>query len=522
MLALKTGVVSSVSIRSLRGVHPILCIVALLLSFVANGNSASAQDRVPPDPRFGAVEAHDAPDQATMLGIGWGRARFHWAWIQPNGPDQWIDAELTPDEVSREQEDGREIVGLLIGVPEWARDDEGLPRGLDLPPNDPDNFWAGFVREAVTRYRGVVDHWIIWNEPDVWDADHPGYTWSGTEADYVQLLKVAYLVAKEVNPDTVMHLTAVSHWWDALYGRELYFERLIDALVAEPDAADHHYYFDVATLHLYFNPVSSYEVIDQYTQIQRDHGLDKPIWLVETNAAPSTDPSWPVPDPTFRVSLLEQAAYMPQALVLASAAGAERIAIYKLIDTAGDISANPEPFGLVRSDGSARPVFQTTRVAIEQLSGAETITWTDQHLAAQVVIEHVDSVTRMFWSRVPAAQQVRVPALTDHAVLIDMWGTETLISPNQGTYTIILYGGECQQTTGDYCMIGGPPVYLVEAGASTVDLPTLTLDSSPPESAEHVRASGALLSLPLWIGFSSTIVILVVGLIFRNRSLHRS
>jgi hypothetical protein len=522
MLASQTGRFSTVSRRIFSTIPLLLCTVALSLSPVGQRDRAFAQNERPPDPRFGVVEAHDAPDQASELGIGWGRARFHWAWIQPDGPDQWIEAELSGDEITREQEDGREIAGLLIGIPEWAKDDTRLPQGLYLPPDDPENLWASFVREAVTRYRATIDHWIIWNEPDVWDEDHPGFTWPGTEADYVQLLKVAYLVAKDANPDAIIHLTAVSHWWDALYGRELYFERLLDTLIAEPDAAAHNYYYDVATLHLYFNPASIYEVIDQYTQIQREHGIDKPIWLVETNAAPSTDPGWPVPDPTFRVSLLEQAAYMPQALALASAAGAERIGIYKLIDTAGDVSANPEPFGLIRSDSSARPVFQTTRVAIEQLSDADTFTWTDQHLVAQVVIENGDSVTRMLWSRVPAAQQIHVPALTNDAAIIDMWGVETPISPNEGTYTIILYGGECQQTTGDYCMIGGPPVYLVEDGVIAIDLPSLSVDAGPLQNTGMVRDSSVVPALPLLIGFSTAALVLLAGMILRNCSLRRS
>ncbi len=481
------------------------CFYGVLILWVALACPAPtlAQD-TPLDPRFGLIEPHDAPAQADALGVGWGRARFHWAMIQPDGPDQWIDAELTDEQLARELASGREVVGLLIGTPGWAADSSGLPQGLYLPYDDPGNAWAGFVRRIVTRYRGRIDHWIVWNEPDVWDPDHPGYTWPGDEGDYVQLLRVAYLTAKEANPESVIHLAAVSHWWDVSYGRELYFRRLLDALVAQPDAAANGYFYDVATLHLYFNPASVYEIVEMYAAIQRESGIDKPLWLVETNAAPSTDPAWPVPEPTFNVSLFEQAAYVPQVLSLALAAGVERVGIYKLIDTPGDYAANPEPFGLLRADLSPRPAFTTTQVALEQLADAQNVTWLDRGVVAQVVVEKPGEVTRLLWSRLPYAQAVRVAALSDRAVLSDMWGNETPITPEAGVYTLSLPGAECNQTTGDFCMIGGPPLYLTEsvpAGASLrledAGLGAIIVES-PDGPGGYWGVEGGGISNPAW------------------------
>jgi len=476
------------------------------------------------DPRFGLVEAHDAPQQANLLGASWERGRFHWALIQPNGPEEWNEAELSDAQLQEERNSGREVVGLLIGVPEWARDQNGLPRGLHLPPENVDNLWANFVRKIVTRYNGQINHWIIWNEPDVWDASHPGFTWPGSEADFVQLMKVSYLTAKKANPRSVIHLAALSHWWDASYGRELYFKRLLDVLVADPDAPKNNYYYDVATLHLYFNPTSIYEILDQYKQIQADHGLDKPFWLVETNAAPSSDPTRPVTIPTFRVSLAEQAAFMPQALTLAIAAQAERIAIYKLIDTPGDIAANPEPFGLLRSDESPRPAYKTAQVAIEQLSGVERIIWTHQGVASQAVAEYPNHIVkRILWSRIPSAQVVRIPAISDRAQVADMWGNFHEISPDHGTYTIILYGGECQQTTGDYCLIGGPPIYLIEESHDPMLLEALWLDTTslenlPAKSSTVSRDSALLLGGAGLLG----LVAALIGIYIRVLALQES
>ncbi len=471
------------------------------------------------DPRFGLIESHDAPARADELAVAWERARFHWALVQPNGPNEWVEAELTAAELAGELSAGREVIGLLIGIPDWARDSNGLPRGLYLPPDEPGNLWAGFVREAVTRYRGQIDHWIIWNEPDVWDPQHPAYTWPGDVHDYVRLLKVAYVTAKAANPDSVIHLAAMSHWWDVRYGRDLYFPQLLDAILADPDAAASGYFYDVATLHLYFNPASVYEIVQQYYGFQAERGIERPIWLIETNAAPSSDPAWPVAEPAFQVSLLEQAAYMPQALPLALAAGAERVGIYKLIDTSGDYAANPEPFGLVRADDSPRPAFRTAQIAMETLAGANQLWWNEQHVVSQVIVEKPGQVIRILWSRVPQAQVITVPALSTFAMLMDMWGNTDEAVPRDGVYRLQLFAGECQETAGDYCMIGGPPLYLIEN--MPADSPSLRQDDLPTILAYEPLSPLEPSARPDGAGWWALVVCVVVVVAFFELVLKR-
>src|SRR5690606_23431723 len=129
---------------------------------------------------------------------------------------------------------GREVVGLLIGIPDWARDERGLPRGLALPHDDPANTWATFVHEAVERYAGRIDRWIIWNEPDIDDYNAPGHTWDGDIEQFVQLQRVSYLAAREANPEALVHLSAFTHFWDATY-----FARFLELVAADPEAAAH-------------------------------------------------------------------------------------------------------------------------------------------------------------------------------------------------------------------------------------------------------------------------------------------
>lgn len=436
-----------------------------------------------PDHRFGAVELYDAPEAAAQLGLTWGRVRFNWAWVQPESPDEWVESEFTDAQLEAEVGAGREVVGLLIGIPDWARDPQTrLPRGLHLPHDDPENTWGTFVRQAVRRYTGLIEHWIIWNEPDVWNDRNPAHTWPGTVDDFAQLVRVAYLAARAANPEAVLHLAAMSHWWDVEFGRELYLRRLLAALTAHPDAAAHSAYFDVAAVHFYFNPAQVFELVHLYRAILADFGLgDKPVWLVETNAPPSQDPAWPVDDPSKQVSLREQAAYIPQALALALAAGAERVSIYKLIDIPTDLVANPEPFGLLRLDGSARPAFETTEVALRHLRDATDVVWVDRHTVARVVWRQGERRVTMLWSRLPSWLTARFPAQSERATLVDAFGNERPVSAQDGYYAISLPAAECQQTVREYCMIGGLPVYLIEETTSDVVGP-LEGDGAQPQA----------------------------------------
>lgn len=410
----------------------------------------------PGDIRFGVIESFEDPAAAARLGAAWTRIRFQWADVQPDGPDDW-EPPLDDEALAAELAAGREVVGLLIGIPAWARDRGGLPRGLSLPLDDPDNTWAVFVAQVVTRYAGRIDRWIIWNEPDIDDRDAPGHTWDGTIEEFVQLQRTAYLTAQSANPDAIIHLGAFTYFWDPDY-----FARFLDEVAADPDAATHNYYFDVATAHLYFQPNAVYNILYAFRRVMDDHGLEQPIWLVETNAPPMNDPYWEVDNWTLAVTLNEQAAFIPQAIAAAFAAGAERVSIYKLKDTEGDRAANPEPFGLMRWDNSRRPAFDTYRIAIRLLGGVTAATRERWDAVAQIRLQQDGQSTTVLFARLPGAQKALVAATAKTAELVDMWGKRETIETKAGQFVVELPGALCLQTIADYCMIGGTTYYLIQ------------------------------------------------------------
>jgi hypothetical protein len=455
-----------------------------LMIFLAPTPSAAAPPEAPtaagpPDWRFGAVETYDAPAAATEMGAAWTRIPFLWAQIQPNGSHEWIPP-ISDETLALEIAQGRQPVGLVITTPGWATDvniGPGVPYGLYSGHNDPNNLWAAFLRRLVTTYAGRVDHWIVWNEPDVWDPAHPGYTWGGSVEDFLQLQRVSYVTIKETNPNATVIFSGTSYWWDAAYGRDLYFRRYLDALTQDGNALGNNYYCDAIALHVYFQPDFVYSITALYHQLMREHGFDKPLWIVETNAAPSLDPQMPAPNSRFAITLEEQAAYVIQAFAMGIAGGATRIGVFKMIDTPTDLVANPEPFGLVRADGSRRPAFNVYRTATTYMAGFQGGQLEQRRDVSIVTIPRTSGTTTVLWTRTPSPATVQVAARSGSATLVNMWGNRRDISASDGFYTVQLPGASC--THGPPCIIGGPPYMIVEG----------PVDAVPPLAAS-VRESG--------------------------------
>ena len=461
-----------------------LTLVAVLLASIllGSGSQATVIASGIPDCRFGVVEAHAEPGAASALGAGWTRGTFRWNEIQLNGPEEWNEVSISDAALASELARGRQVAGLLVTTPGWATDvgiGPGVPQGLYLPTDDPHNLWANFVRTVVGRYAGRIDHWIIWNEPDIPQTQH--MSWGGSVEDFIQLLRVAYTVAKETNPNAVIHMAAVTHWWN-----EHWFGQFLDALVTDPNAAANNYYFDAATLHIYFQPETVYDITAHYYRLLHNRNIYKPIWIAETNAAPSQDPAWPVPNAQFNISLEEQAYFVTQALSLGIAAGAERIAVYKMADAESDRTANPEPFGLVRMDGSRRPAFTAYQVATTYLSGFRGGSWDRRDEISVVTIDRGARTTTVLWARTPEPQTAMIAARTTRALLVDVWGSAYYVYPERGYYFIDLPGANCAQG----CQIGGAPYMLVEEAPLSADTAPLAASPTPPPAAHaDVEAS---------------------------------
>jgi hypothetical protein len=330
------------------------------------------------DGRLGAVEAFRVGDGSLTGGAGvrWERLTFWWRGLQA-GPGQPLNPFYLPREyLEAERAQGIDVVGLLVNTPDWAAANPSAggaspPKNLYLPADHPENYWGSFVRQVVEMYHGLIDTWIIWNEPDITpDAPNASYfLWSGSPADYYQLLKVAAINARASNPAARIVTAAQTYWTDIYLGRQQWFSRFLDAVAADAAAGPNRQYFDICALNLYSSSQHLYTIPTLYRQLMQERGFDKPVWITETNVIPYDDPvnagSGLDTRAEMRASMAEQGDFIVQGLAMGLASGVQRIEVYKMMDDDGDVITGQ---ALLRADLSARPAYTAFQLAAQYFS----------------------------------------------------------------------------------------------------------------------------------------------------------
>jgi hypothetical protein len=442
----------------------------------------------PPDPHFGIVDAYVNSTAATEAGAGFTRITFRWDVIQPGGIDDWKPANVPDPFIDAELAAGREVVAVLIGTPDWATaDGSGDPKAV------PDmSYWERFVRRMAQQYQGRIRHWIVWDQPDVTDPNHPGNTWSGSEEDYFRLLRTAYRTIKEVDPTLQVQVAGLTYFWDQENGQRQYLDRLLEIVLSDPEAPANGYYFDAVAYHLYYSPRQTLDVIGEVQEMLGARGvMAKEIWINQTNAPPSEDPgSTPRGTPGFRVTLEEQSAFVIQEYALAFGAGANRVAFYKLRDDDGG-RVSPEAYGLLRADDSRRPAYDAYRVVTTYMGGFRAVGWQRLGDVYAVTFDRGETTTTVLWTTSRVLTRFTVNAIAPQATLVDERGNAGTITASDGAYIVELPGAACTQET--ECFIGGAPRLLVEAG-SPADRPGLVPLATPiggPQGPQGPEAEGA-------------------------------
>jgi hypothetical protein len=494
----------------MRGWWPRLLAFGALLVALGTGFSGTRAGNAPgtiADNRerfFGAVQAIYNPDRAAQAGVQWERLIFPWSLIQKDGPNSWHDGYFSDQQLAQEISRGIEVVGLAVYTPQWATSTPSMPSTTNVPANlylpfdSPNNYWGQFMYKLAARYAGKINTWIVWNEPDLY-LDGVGYTWDGSISDMYQLVKVASQAVKKANPDAKIALPGLTYWFDKQDNRPLYLARFMEAASKDPTAADRGDYFDIVILHQYSNPLNVYVATQLLQRALTMYGLQRPIWIGESNIVPDDDPMNPI-GPALHGSMDEQASYVIQAFALARAAGVERMSIYKMVDER--LEGAGELYGLVRNDGSVRPAFQAFQTAVRYMSTPTSAVYTwdgagdppsDDQLTRlsqsntdrtqwiwpsavnRVTLERGPERVTVVWNASPKLVTAHIPAVTKSAQVIDKFGRDTgEVVAHDGQYQLELYPTKNNTDPRDpnAYLVGGDPRLLVEKVTplpSTVD-----------------------------------------------------
>lgn len=191
-----------------------------------------------------------------------------WAHIEPDrGVYHWADLDR---DVQQAAVHHVQFMLTLGQTPVWASADPTTPSvygpGLGAPPKDIGD-WKAFVRAVATRYKGRIQAYEVWNEPD-----QNFYT--GTPAQLALLENATAEVLKQVDPAAFVVAPAVSggnsapalKWYD-------------DYLGAGGGRAA-----DVIAYHLYNDQAETdIQAIAAFRELLKAHHLDrKPVWNTES------------------------------------------------------------------------------------------------------------------------------------------------------------------------------------------------------------------------------------------------
>lgn len=470
---------------------------------VAATSSHSHVNLTATDSRFGVDEAYLRANSADSLGARWSRIPFIWSYIQPI-PGSWnpfaLSSHGTDSVIDGELARGRDVVGLLLGTPAWARQNvawgqASVPINIDLAWNDPHNYWGAYCYKMARHFAGRIDDWVIWNEVSIPDGQNGTAglwtQWRGTPQQYARVLEVAYQSIHAANPGARIVMYGDPFWYD----HGAYLANLYSILAHDDPTNRYHGFFDVANLHLYSNPTDFYWIIGAVRDMLRAHGWgDKQIWISETNAEPYDDPTHLAPHTNFRVSLQEQSSFLVDAFAGFIAAGVDRIEIYRMFDGVETAHGLPA-WGLINNDGQLRPVGRTFHFLIAVFKGALGGSYTAGDLldgkagVFKIVIDKPGERITVLWNQTGVSASYHPPArdsrgavydstgaatytLTAHAaraILYDKLGNATTITPRDGAYVLHLAGGNDFTNPYDPRVptVGGDPAIVVESSNTT-------------------------------------------------------
>ncbi len=359
-------------------------------------------------PTFGTVEGYWRPQAADELGVSWDRITFDWSRFQPDGPGDFERNAVRQEWI---QEHNRQVVGMIINTPAWASssgNSTAVPDGLYRPFDSPENYWALFLQQLIETYGPQgVHHWIIWNNPDIRPGD-PGrpHTFDGEIEDYYRLVKVAYQTIKSVDDTAVVMVGGLVWWNDVAAERDIFLARYLEVATNDPSAPNNGYYLDGICLNTLIHPANTLNsTTDSVGDITSEVRImleaadlaDKAIWITELGASPTADTSGGLPGAPIGITPIQQADLIIQGTAAGLAAGAERIAVYKLFDANFHIGETP-PFGLLRFDNSTRPAFDAYTYAIQTFGNAQLVNAGRSQNARLVEFDQGDHFVYVMWS----------------------------------------------------------------------------------------------------------------------------
>ncbi len=294
------------------------------------------------------------------------RMDFDWMNMQPDSASSfnWSDHDRVVKTAAKYK---LKVLGLITYTPAWAR-----PAGCGFESCAPANNsqYAAFAAAAAAHYAPLgVHNWELWNEPNLQGSWRP----SPSAAAYADLLKLTYSAIKNVNPNAFIISGGISSVDNASGSvNQLTFLSSMYSAGARGsfDALGYHSYSFPATpdeVHSWSGWSMMNALPTSLSSIMTANGDGaKKIWSTEYGAptngpgAQATESGYDPEAGDYYVSEGLQAKMAAQAInAVRAGSWAGPLFWYSYKDLGTDTSTSENFFGILRADGSRKPIYGT-------------------------------------------------------------------------------------------------------------------------------------------------------------------
>jgi polysaccharide biosynthesis protein PslG len=310
-------------------------------------------------------------------------------------------------------EHGVKTLGILGFPANWA---STAPEDADRPwvYKPKLDAWATFVENTTRHYRDLVQHWEIWNEPNITVFWLP----QPSAKEFLDVVKVGYEAAKRGNPNCTVLMPGLAGPGQGGWGMD-FLDELLELGAAK--------YCDAISIHPYrqASPEGSDLVGDlrHIAALAERNGGRRPIWF--------TEDCWTTDLPGG--STEERAARMlPRCYALALGTGLmERFIFFRLHDPGVDRFYGEHNYGMCWNDLTPKPAYFAHATTARLLDGARPEGEWDvgPRALARVFRTKAERVAAV-WSpegTAPASVSVGRPTVR----LVDIMGNESSV-PTEG------------------------------------------------------------------------------------------
>jgi hypothetical protein len=301
-----------------------VCTIAVALPLFGCLGAATVRSANLLEPEYFAAHVHRSVPNKLWKEVGFGAIRLHdanviWADLEPQkGAWKWDRLDAI---VRNAKKAGVEVLLPLQAPPAWAASDPASigaygPGANTSPAHRED--WTNYVATVVTRYKGLIDGYEIWNEPNL-----PKF-YVGTPEKMAELTRQASEVIRRIDPAAKVVCASIT----GDYGVPWLSRYLAGGTGASCDVIGYHLY----TRHQ--PPEVMLPTIAAVRKAMSAAGVgDKPLWNTESGWVIRISPDIDVETSGFKkdVKVLtpdEATAYIPRALLLARQAGVSRFYWY--------------------------------------------------------------------------------------------------------------------------------------------------------------------------------------------------